>query len=110
MPIHWPLDTWKVKGKRQKVKGRASHSLTTGHSSASTHHSPLATPHPPPRTTRRGGHGKVTTLSVDRRGLPRLARLCHNPKGPFRNGQGTRTGGWMWELPRRCRLSGRSEP
>jgi len=31
-------------------------------------------------------------------------------KALFRNGQGTRTSGWMWELPRRCRSSGRSEP
>ena len=35
------------------------------------------------RTARRDGQGKETALSVDRRGLPRLARLCHNPKSPF---------------------------
>ena len=35
------------------------------------------------RTTRRDGRGKETALSVDRRGLLRLAKLCHNPKSPF---------------------------
>ena len=35
------------------------------------------------RTTRRDGRGKETALSVDRRGLPRLVKLCHNPKSPF---------------------------
>jgi len=51
----------------------------TGHCSLAARHSPR---HLPP-ATRRGGQGNVTALSVDRRGLPRLTRLCHNPQSLF---------------------------